>query len=54
MRRTARFVFGTALCVYMASTGGSHATDVASYEITRSLVEAGSVAMSCNVLNTEA
>lgn len=42
------------LCVYGATTGGSFATDLASYEVTRSIVERGSVAMSYNVLATEA
>ena len=44
----------TAWNVYAATTGGSFATDLASYEVTRSLVESGSVAMSYDVLSTDA
>lgn len=44
----------TAWNVYAATTGGSFATDLASYEVTRSLVESRSVAMSYNVLSTDA
>jgi hypothetical protein len=40
--------------VYAATTGGSFATDLASYEVTRSLVESRSVAMSYDVLATDA
>jgi hypothetical protein len=43
----------TAWCVYAATTGGSFATDLASYEVTRALVEERSVAMRYNVLATE-
>ncbi|HUF48518.1 MAG TPA: hypothetical protein VMM93_11935 [Vicinamibacterales bacterium] len=42
-----------AWCVYAATTGGSFATDLASYEVTRALVEERSVAMRYNVLDTE-
>lgn len=42
------------LCTYAATTGGSFATDLASYEVTRNIVERGSMAMSYNVLATEA
>jgi len=42
-----------AWCVYAATTGGSFATDLASYEVTRSLVETRSVAMRYDVLGTE-
>jgi len=42
------------LCIYTATTGGSFATDLASYEVTRNMVEHGTVAMSYNVLATEA
>lgn len=42
------------LCIYAATTGGSFATDLASYEVTRNLVERGTVAMSYNVLATDA
>jgi len=42
------------LCVYGVTTGGSFATDLASYEVTRNLVEHGTVAMSYDVLATDA
>lgn len=51
--RTAGLVAALSWCVYAATTGGSFATDLASYEVTRSLVESGSVAMSYNVLDTD-
>ncbi len=54
VRQVAGCLFGASLCVYLATTGGSFATDVASYEVTKSLVERGSVAMSYNVLDTDA
>ena len=47
-------VFAIVLCVYVTTTGGSYATDVASYEVTKNLVQHGTVAMSYNVLDTEA
>jgi hypothetical protein len=47
-------LLATMLCAYGTTTGGSFATDLASYEVTQSLVEHGSVAMSYNVLATEA
>ncbi len=50
---TALLVAAVAWCVYAATTGGSFATDLASYEVTASLVEHGSVAMRYNVLDTE-
>ena len=53
-RRTAGAVFGVVLCIYLTTTGGSFATDLASYEVTKNLVQRGSVAMSYNVLETEA
>jgi len=53
-RRTAAAVFGIVLCVYLTTTGGSFATDLASYEVTKNLVQRGSVAMSYNVLETDA
>ena len=53
-RRAAGVVFGIVLCVYLTTTGGSYATDLASYEVTKNLVQRGSVAMSYNVLETEA
>ncbi len=53
-QRAAGCAFLAALGVYLTTTGGSFATDLASYEVTKNLVEHGSVAMSYNVLDTEA
>jgi hypothetical protein len=53
-RRTACNIFGIVFCVYIMTTGGSFATDLASYEVTKNLVQQGSVAMSYNVLATAA
>src|SRR5437773_2532768 len=53
-RRIGRLVFLVALFLYVASTGGSMATDVMSYEVTKGIVEHGTVAMSHNVFNMEA
>ena len=53
-RRTAYNIFGIVICVYIMTTGGSFATDLASYEVTKNLVQQGSVAMSYNVLATAA
>ncbi|MAG70464.1 MAG: glycosyltransferase family 39 protein [Vicinamibacterales bacterium] len=52
--RAAGIVFGIVGCVYLTTTGGSFATDLASYEVTKNLVQRGSFAMSYNVLATEA
>ncbi len=52
--RLATAIFWTVLCVYVTTTGGSYGTDLASYEVTKSLVRNGSFAMSYNVLDTEA
>ncbi|MEE3202853.1 MAG: hypothetical protein VX262_06120 [Acidobacteriota bacterium] len=52
--RAASAVFGIVLCVYLTTTGGSFATDLASYEVTKNLVQRGSVAMSYDVLETDA
>ena len=52
--RLAAIIFATVLCVYVTTTGGSYGTDLASYEVTKSLVQHGSFAMSYNVLDTEA
>jgi hypothetical protein len=40
--------------VYVATTGGSMATDIMSYEVTKGIVEHGTVAMSYNVFQMEA
>jgi hypothetical protein len=53
-RRAGACVAALALAVYLTTTGGSFATDLASYEVTKNLVEQGSVAMSHNLLDTEA
>ncbi len=47
-------MFGIVGCVYLTTTGGSFATDLASYEVTKNLVQQGSFAMSYDVLATEA
>jgi len=43
-----------ALVVYLATTGGSMATDIMSYEVTKGIVEHGTVAMSYNVFQMDA
>jgi hypothetical protein len=53
-RRTGRLVLLATLAIYLLTTGGSMATDVMSYEVTRSMVEDRSVAMSGQILNLEA
>lgn len=53
-RRTGRLAFLATLALYMLTTGGSMATDVMSYEVTRAIVEERSVAMSGRVLNLDA
>ena len=40
-RRLAFIMFGVVLCVYITTTGGSFATDLASYEVTKNLVQHG-------------
>ena len=47
--RSAALVFLLALVVYLATTGGSMATDIMSYEVAKNMVEQGSVAMSYNL-----
>ncbi|HTK28844.1 MAG TPA: hypothetical protein VL309_04805 [Vicinamibacterales bacterium] len=54
VRETGRLVCLLALAVYLATTGGSMATDIMSYEVTRDIVEHGTVAMSYNVFHMEA
>lgn len=46
--------FLLALLVYGATTGGSMATDIMSYEVTKNIAEHGSVAMSYNVHDMDA
>jgi len=52
--RTGLLVFALALCLYVATTGGSMATDIMSYEVTKGIVEHGTVAMSYNVFQMDA
>ena len=50
----ALLVFLLTLVLYLATTGGSMATDIMSYEVAKNIVEHGSVAMSFNVHDMEA
>ena len=54
VRRTGHLVLLVALAVYVATTGGSMATDIMSYEVTKNIVDHGTVAMSYNVFQMEA
>ena len=54
VRHAGRLTFLLSLCVYLTTTGGSMATDILTYEVTRSIVEKGSVAMSYDVFGMEA
>ena len=47
-------MFLLALAVYGATTGGSMATDIMSYEVTKGIVDHGTVAMSYNVFQMDA
>ena len=47
-------MFLLALVVYLATTGGSMATDIMSFEVTKGIVDHGTVAMSYNVFQMEA
>jgi hypothetical protein len=47
-------VFLLTLALYVATTGGSMATDIMTYEVTKGIVEQGTVAMSYNVYQMEA
>ena len=53
-RLAACAVFAVVFGVYVTTTGGSYATDLASYEVTKNLSRHGSFAMTYNVLATEA
>ena len=53
-RIDALLVFLLALVLYVATTGGSMATDIMSYEVAKNIVEHGSVAMSFNVHDMDA
>ena len=50
----ALLVFLLALVLYLATTGGSMATDIMSYDVAKNIVERRSVAMSYNVQNMDA
>jgi hypothetical protein len=52
--RLALLVFLLALVLYLATTGGSMATDTMSYEVAKNMAEHGSVAMSFNVHDMDA
>ena len=54
VRRTGHLVLLLALAAYLATTGGSMATDIMSYEVTKNIVDHGTVAMSYNVFQMEA
>ena len=49
-----RLVFLFSLCLYLTTAGGSMATDIMTYGVTKAIVERGSVAMSGNVFGMEA
>lgn len=54
VRQTGRLVCLLALVVYLATTGGSMATDIMSYEVTKGIVDRGTVAMSYDVFQMDA
>jgi hypothetical protein len=53
-RIDALLVFLLTLVLYLATTGGSMATDIMSYEVAKNIAERGSVAMSFNVHDMDA
>jgi hypothetical protein len=53
-KKTTILVFLFALVLYLATTGGSMATDTMSYEVAKGIVENGSVAMSHQVMAYDA
>ena len=53
-RRAGLLVFAFSLSLYVATSGGSMATDTMSYEVAKNIVEHGSVAMSYNIHDMEA
>jgi len=53
-KKIGRLVFLFTLCVYAMTAGGSMATDIMTYEVTKSMVERQSVAMSYNLFGMEA
>ncbi len=54
VRRVGRLVFLFSLCLYATTTGGSMATDIMTYEVTKNIVEHRSVAMSYNLYQMDA
>ena len=52
VRRAGWFVLVFSLGAYFATTGGSAATDTMTYEVTKSMVERGEVALPYNMLGT--
>lgn len=54
VKRVGRWVFLLTLALYTATTGGSMATDIMTYEVTKGIVEQGTVAMSYNVFQMDA
>ncbi len=54
IRKIGRWLFVMTLALYGATTGGSMATDIMSYEVTKGIVESGTVAMSGNIFNMDA
>jgi hypothetical protein len=54
VRKTGAWLFVMTLALYGATSGGSMATDIMSYEVTKGIVESGTVAMSGNIFNMEA
>lgn len=54
VKRIGRWLFLLTLAVYGATSGGSMATDILSYEVTKGIVESHTVAMSYNVFHMDA
>ena len=53
-KKIGRLVFLFTLCVYAMTAGGSMATDIMTYEVTKSMVERQSVTMPYNLFGMEA
>ena len=54
VRRVGLLTALVSLAVYLMTTGGSMATDIMTYEVTKNMVEHRSVAMSYNVFQMDA
>jgi len=54
IRKIGAWLFVMTLALYGATTGGSMATDIMSYEVTKGIVESRTVAMSGNIFNMDA